>query len=505
MGDSSTVPTSAPRPARMRRGVSLFAPRLRCLFGEQLNASEALAAAASVYLNFLSLTKDSTHDRVAALRYLRFQQIRASYDYRRKHFVPTRDISAVWASDLLRPTAMAVPHHADSAASPPSWYVHQQMRLLQSGAVFEHATGQSATWLSSPFSSPPNGAAVTPATAKFAKRNDGVITTADRAEAMRAWMARYDATTELWRQETGLRYRLPHDKSIQASVVDSMLTRAWWNRRLQWQLGDETHLVEPLVAGMRSQEKFSARLLKLGPAVVNDEWIRRAVSRYQIFLGLARDNPGQIVVPTLDIDLIWHCHMLSPNDYADDCNAIMGRILSHDTGHGQTSLDSSFEKTQQLWEKVTGEPMVKQERTPRKKKENKGNDTGYHYYACGSCGFHMHGHSTSSHAPLPHNHEEEQQIEEADDQDAGGWANDSVSAENWQQPPSDSVWDPNFVTPDPAAVDMSVPLHSSDVSATNTSSWWGSRDDSSASSSTSTSWWGSGGDSSSSSSSCSSC
>merc|ERR1712224_876039 len=100
---------------------------------------------------------------------------------------------------------------------------------------------------------------------------------------------------------------------------------------------------------------------------------------------------------------------------------------------------------------------------------------------------------------------EEQQIEEADDQDAGGWANDSVSAENGQQPPSDSVWDPNFVTPDPAAVDMSIPLHSSDVSATNTSSWWGSRDDSSASSSTSTSWWGSGGDSSSSSSSCSSC
>jgi hypothetical protein len=37
-----------------------------------------------------------------------------------------------------------------------------------------------------------------------------------------------------------------------------------------------------------------------------------------------------VLVPTLDVDLIWHTHMLSPLDYRDDCQAILGRVLSHD-------------------------------------------------------------------------------------------------------------------------------------------------------------------------------
>ena len=66
-----------------------------------------------------------------------------------------------------------------------------------------------------------------------------------------------------------------------------------------------------------SQRKFNKRILALGPAVVNDDFIERAVDRYCEFLALARDNPRELVVPTLDIDLIWHAHMLSPQDYHD--------------------------------------------------------------------------------------------------------------------------------------------------------------------------------------------
>ena len=66
-----------------------------------------------------------------------------------------------------------------------------------------------------------------------------------------------------------------------------------------------------------SQRKFNKRILALGPAVVNDDFIERAVDRYCEFLALARDNPQELVVPTLDIDLIWHAHMLSPQDYHD--------------------------------------------------------------------------------------------------------------------------------------------------------------------------------------------
>ena len=35
------------------------------------------------------------------------------------------------------------------------------------------------------------------------------------------------------------------------------------------------------------------------------------------------------MVPTLDIDLIWHAHMLSADDYVEDCERILGRVLSY--------------------------------------------------------------------------------------------------------------------------------------------------------------------------------
>ena len=42
---------------------------------------------------------------------------------------------------------------------------------------------------------------------------------------------------------------------------------------------------------------------------------------------LAKAHPGQTLVPTLDVDLIWHVHMLSPLDYREDCHALLGREL----------------------------------------------------------------------------------------------------------------------------------------------------------------------------------
>jgi hypothetical protein len=78
--------------------------------------------------------------------------------------------------------------------------------------------------------------------------------------------------------------------------------------------------------------------------VVNNEYIERAVERYCSFLELARDNAmaqfheRQMLVPTLDIDLIWHVHQLSPLDYREDCNEIVGRLLHHDTGILHLSL-----------------------------------------------------------------------------------------------------------------------------------------------------------------------
>ena len=44
--------------------------------------------------------------------------------------------------------------------------------------------------------------------------------------------------------------------------------------------------------------------------------------------------------------------------FAQDCHAIMGRLLDHDTGYNQSTLSDAFGRTQELWREQTGEAMV---------------------------------------------------------------------------------------------------------------------------------------------------
>ena len=48
----------------------------------------------------------------------------------------------------------------------------------------------------------------------------------------------------------------------------------------------------------------------------------------------------------------------SPCRFAQDCHAIMGRLLDHDTGYNQSTLSDAFGRTQELWREQTGEAMV---------------------------------------------------------------------------------------------------------------------------------------------------
>ena len=89
-------------------------------------------------------------------------------------------------------------------------------------------------------------------------------------------------------------------------------------------------MASQLADAVASQASFVGRILALGPSIVNEQWINRAVTRYAQFLQLAKAHPNETLVPTLDVDLIWHVHMLSPLDYRDDCHAILGKLLSHD-------------------------------------------------------------------------------------------------------------------------------------------------------------------------------
>ena len=132
---------------------------------------------------------------------------------------------------------------------------------------------------------------------------------------------------------------------------------------------DNNH-ANSIADAIASQASFVGRILALGPKIVNDEWIDNAVTRYAQFLELAKLHPNKTIVPTLDVDLIWHAHMLTPLDYRDDCINMLGKVLSHDAQMGEGEIATAFEQTKERWHQAYGTPMVwrEQQKTADKKK-----------------------------------------------------------------------------------------------------------------------------------------
>lgn len=73
------------------------------------------------------------------------------------------------------------------------------------------------------------------------------------------------------------------------------------------------------------------------------EYLNGAAERYKAFLYLQKQQAGTAttaggggtssgvqLVPTLDIDLLWHCHQLCTLEYRQDCQAVFGHLIGHD-------------------------------------------------------------------------------------------------------------------------------------------------------------------------------
>jgi hypothetical protein len=48
-----------------------------------------------------------------------------------------------------------------------------------------------------------------------------------------------------------------------------------------------------------------------------------------MFLTLYSLYPGQTLIPTRAIDLIWHQHILDTQSYSTDCQHLFGKIIHH--------------------------------------------------------------------------------------------------------------------------------------------------------------------------------
>ncbi len=91
------------------------------------------------------------------------------------------------------------------------------------------------------------------------------------------------------------------------------------------------------------------------------EYTDHVEQRYRRYLGMVRANPGGSVVPTRDIDLFWHQHILDTRAYVEDCQRVFGYFLHHFPYLGMRGeedakeLVNRFEETKVVYARIFGE------------------------------------------------------------------------------------------------------------------------------------------------------
>ncbi|GAA6131878.1 glycine-rich domain-containing protein [Halopseudomonas sabulinigri] len=81
---------------------------------------------------------------------------------------------------------------------------------------------------------------------------------------------------------------------------------------------------------------------------------------YRRFLSLKCLYPSVALVPSKQVDVIWHAHILDTRAYREDCHAIFGRFIDHYPYFGiygeedYQELTNAFAHTVALYEKHFG-------------------------------------------------------------------------------------------------------------------------------------------------------
>jgi hypothetical protein len=84
--------------------------------------------------------------------------------------------------------------------------------------------------------------------------------------------------------------------------------------------------------------------------------INRARARYEMFLLIVSESPNAQIVPTPEVDLVWHTHQLSPQKYHDFCLWRIGRLYNHDDSNTYTRVESDNGTSKTIWENRFGTP-----------------------------------------------------------------------------------------------------------------------------------------------------
>ncbi|KAG8743104.1 hypothetical protein FRC10_000404 [Ceratobasidium sp. 414] len=111
----------------------------------------------------------------------------------------------------------------------------------------------------------------------------------------------------------------------------------------------------PAVAASHRLSIFISALHHIGyltPGIFDQdaEPLLLALDRFHGFLDIAtRGSSQRPMVPTLDIDLVWHTMMLRPHAYREATMKFVGRVLPHDDMVEEGTMGLAFDETVETW------------------------------------------------------------------------------------------------------------------------------------------------------------
>ncbi|KAF7587627.1 hypothetical protein BBP40_006991, partial [Aspergillus hancockii] len=85
----------------------------------------------------------------------------------------------------------------------------------------------------------------------------------------------------------------------------------------------------------------------------------RLINKYEVFFQIMARNPRHMAVPTLDVDLAWHTHQLSPSRYFNYSTVTTHQqgknsiFIDHDDKVEENKLSDGFEWTSRVYKKIT--------------------------------------------------------------------------------------------------------------------------------------------------------
>ncbi|KAI1735896.1 hypothetical protein F4680DRAFT_452558 [Xylaria scruposa] len=140
-------------------------------------------------------------------------------------------------------------------------------------------------------------------------------------------------------------YRLGRDARLH---VRKMMSNYW---------GNSYPFALELGGAVLRQGIFTEKMYKMdwlhSPAA--RETMTRLITKYERFTDIMSKNPLHIAVPTLDVDLAWHTHQLSPASYYEWMCLRTHRFIDHDDKIDESKLSTSFEWTSKIYQELYGE------------------------------------------------------------------------------------------------------------------------------------------------------